>query len=289
MLLENRINILTIDLEDWYHILDNESTRHESDWAKFESRIPEQCDQLLEQLRRHDIKATFFVLGWVAERFPDVIAKVHSLGHEIACHSNRHQLVYEQTPAQFRDDLEEAVAHIEAACGVRPNAYRAPGFSVTEKTPWAFDILAELGFDTDCSVFPAPRAHGGLPGYGQGVPRIIRTVSGNELRELPMNYTMMLGRPVVYGGGGYFRLIPGSIGRLLFRQSSYNMTYFHLRDFDAGQPMIPGLSPARRFKSYVGIRGAKEKFDHLLEHLNFLTVNKAAEKIEWNRAEVFTP
>ncbi|MGP3699598.1 polysaccharide deacetylase family protein [Rhodobacter sp. NSM] len=281
------LNILTVDLEDWFHVLDNQATRTETEWAAFESRIPGQIEQLLAQFAHHNVYATFFVLGWVAERFPELVAKVHEAGHEIACHSNMHQLVYEQSPDAFRTDLETAVKNIEKATGQRPRAFRAPGFSITRATPWAFEILAEQGFDTDCSIFPAPRAHGGFEGYGDGVPAIIRTSSGSEIREFPMNYATVLGRPLVYGGGGYFRLIPGVLGRQLFRQSNYNMTYFHLRDFDAGQPMIPGLSPARRFKSYVGISGATAKLDRLLAAFDFVTLRKAAGLIAWKDARVF--
>jgi polysaccharide deacetylase family protein (PEP-CTERM system associated) len=283
----HNLNILTVDLEDWYHVLDNDATRTEVAWAAFESRIPGQIEQLLAQFARHEVRATFFVLGWVAERFPELVAKVNKAGHEIACHSNMHQLVYEQSPEAFRTDLVAAANNIEKATGQRPRAFRAPGFSITRATRWAFDILSEQGFDTDCSIFPAPRAHGGFEGFGNGVPAIIRCSSGSEIREFPMNYATVLGRPVVYGGGGYFRLIPGGLGRHLFRQSAYNMTYFHLRDFDAGQPMIPGLSPLRRFKSYVGISGASAKLDRLLAAFDFVTLRQAADLINWADVQVF--
>lgn len=286
--MSNRINILTFDLEDWFHVLDNDATRTEAEWAGFTTRIPEATDQLLTQLAQHKLRATFFVLGWVAQRQPEVVARIHAAGHEIACHSNMHQLVYEQEPDAFRKDVEAAIGNIEAATGVRPTAYRAPGFSITRSTPWAFDILADLGFDTDCSVFPAPRAHGGFEHYGEGLPAILRTPSGRELREFPINYATLFGKPFVYGGGGYFRLIPGAIGRYLFRRSQYNMTYFHLRDFDTGQPIIPGLSPARRFKSYVGITSAREKLDQLLTSNDFVTLSEAAKMIDWGKARVIT-
>lgn len=284
--MSNRVNILTFDLEDWFHVLDNDATRTESEWAKFPTRVPKAADKLLAQLSQHRVHATFFVLGWIAERFPEVVAKIHAAGHEIACHSNMHQLVYEQSPEAFRKDVSAAVANIEAATGIRPTAYRAPGFSLTNATPWAFDILADLGFDTDCSIFPAPRAHGGFENYGEGVPTVVRTSSGSELKEFPMNYASLLGIPLVYGGGGYFRLIPGPIGRFLFRQSNYNMTYFHLRDFDTGQPVIPGLSKIRRFKSYVGIRRATSKLDKLLNSNEFLTLGEASKRIDWTKAKV---
>ncbi|MDK3019093.1 polysaccharide deacetylase family protein [Pseudodonghicola flavimaris] len=280
------VTILTVDLEDWFHVLDNEATRGEVQWRRFATRLPEATAALLAQFSRHGVQATFFVLGWVAARYPEVVATVAGEGHEIACHSDMHQLVYEQTPQAFRADLAAAVKHIEAATGIRPTAYRAPGFSITRATPWAFDVLADLGFDTDCSIFPAPRAHGGFAGYGAGGPAMLRTPSGRRLRELPINYARVLGQPLVYGGGGYFRLVPGAVGRWLVRRQAYNMTYFHLRDFDSGQPMIPGLSRVRRFKSYVGIRGAAAKLDRLLDSGEVMTLGAAAATIDWDRVRI---
>ena len=286
-MISEKITILTIDLEDWFHILDNAETRTQEDWGNFSTRIPEATDTLLDQLDKHNVRATFFVLGWVAAQHPDVVRKVHEAGHEIACHSNMHQLVYEQTPDEFRRDLEDAVANIEAACGLRPTAYRAPGFSITKTTPWAFDILADMGFEYDCSIFPVKRSHGGFESYGKGVPSIVRSPSGRKIREFPMSSTAILGRSLVFGGGGYFRLIPGWIGRALFRRADYNMTYFHLRDFDTDQPMVPGLSLVRRFKSYVGISGAAMKLDRMLNNFEMITLSEAAARIEWDNVQIF--
>jgi polysaccharide deacetylase family protein (PEP-CTERM system associated) len=280
--LTERITILTIDLEDWFHILDNEATCSEQSWSRFESRIEEVTDMLLALLAKHEVAATFFILGWVAAQFPHVVRKVYEAGHEIACHSDSHQLVYEMTPDAFKRDTEAALDHIEAACGIRPRAYRAPGFSVTANTPWVFDILADAGIEYDCSVFPAPRAHGGLEGYGAGVPGVIRTSSGKEVREFPMNYHNWFGLKLVYGGGGYFRLIPSWLGRAMFRATDYNMTYFHPRDFDTAQPNVPGLSPVRRFKSYVGIKGARAKLERLIEAEKMMTLGQAAARIDWD-------
>jgi hypothetical protein len=131
------------------------------------------------------------------------------------------------------------------------------------------------------------RSNGGFESYGKGVPSIVRSPSGRKIREFPMSSTAILGRSLVFGGGGYFRLIPGWIGRALFRRADYNMTYFHLRDFDTDQPMVPGLSLVRRFKSYVGISGAAMKLDRMLNNFEMITLSEAAARIEWDNVQIF--
>lgn len=284
----DKMTILTIDLEDWFHILDFKQTQSENTWISYESRIEKLTSKLLKFLEQKQVKATFFILGWVAKNFPNVVKDIHASGHEIACHSNLHQLVYKMTQESFKRDTMDALDNIEASCGVRPIAYRAPGFSITAQTPWAFDTLADAGIKYDCSVFPAPRSHGGLIGYGAGIPAIIRTINDKEVREFPINYVNLMGRKIVYSGGGYFRLMPGCLGRAMFRTNQYNMTYFHLRDFDYGQPVLSGLSPIRKFKSYVGIKGALMKLESLLNQEETITLLEAASMIDWkNRTRIY--
>ena len=159
------MKILTFDLEDWFHILDNSETANPKNWENFETRVECITLKLLNFLDLHNVKATFFILGWIAEKFPKLVNDVASRGHEIACHSHHHQLVYQQSPEEFEADLIQATETIEQACGIRPYAYRAPGFSITDKTPWAWEILVRNGYKIDCSIFPASRAHGGLPNF----------------------------------------------------------------------------------------------------------------------------
>ena len=283
----DKMTILTIDLEDWFHILDFHQTQSENTWLYYESRLEKLTTKLLKFLEQKQVKATFFVLGWVAKKFPHVVKEICAAGHEIACHSNLHQLVYKMTQASFKRDTMEALDNIEASCGVRPIAYRAPGFSITAQTPWAFDTLADVGIKYDCSVFPAPRSHGGLISYGAGIPAIIHTINDKEVREFPINYVNIMGLKIVYSGGGYFRLMPGCLGRAMFHANKYNMTYFHLRDFDYGQPLLSGLTPIRKFKSYVGIKGALMKLESLLNQEKTIPLLEAASMIDWeNRKRI---
>lgn len=230
---------------------------------------------------RIDVKATFFVLGWVAEAVPEIVAEIARRGHEIACHSYRHQLVYKQTPDEFERDLSLALNHIEAATGTCPTAYRAPGFSITTQSAWAFDILTRYGIETDASIFPAPRAHGGLPEFPAGKPCLFETTSGRLLKIFPMSYGSILGRRIIFSGGGYFRLLPYPALKLGFDRANYVMTYFHPRDFDPDQPTIPGLSLARRLKSYVGLRTCLSRLERLAATTDFMCVEEAINSIDW--------
>ncbi len=246
------MHIITFDIEDWFHVLDNPDTNNIEQWKAFPSRLESGVNKLLGFCDQAGVKATFFILGWVAERAPDVIAEIARRGHEIACHSYRHQLVYTQTAGEFERDLVTALERIEAATGIRPNAYRAPGFSITARSVWAFDILARNGIKIDGSIFPAPRAHGGLPSFPAGGPCLLETDNSRQLKIFPMSFGHVLGRRIVFSGGGYFRVLPYAALKRGFERASYVMTYFHPRDFDPEQPIVPGLSPIRRFKSYVG-------------------------------------
>lgn len=277
------MHILTFDIEDWFHILDNPHTVDIEQWKTFPSRIDSGVGRILDLCDRIDVKATFFILGWVAETAPEIVAEIAHRGHEIACHSYRHQLVYSQTRSEFELDLMLALDHIEAATGFRPITYRAPGFSITNESAWAFDVLASRGIKIDASVFPASRAHGGLPQFPAGTPCLLKTSSKRHLKVFPMSYGKVLGHRIVFSGGGYFRLLPYAALKLGFNRSDYVMTYFHPRDFDPEQPIIPGLSRVRRFKSYVGLETALARLERLAENLHFLSIDEALQKADWSQ------
>jgi peptidoglycan-N-acetylglucosamine deacetylase len=281
------MRILTFDIEDWFHMLDHSATRTEADWGHYEPRIAANVERILETLSRHEQRATFFCLGWVARRHPEVLQMISAQGHEIGSHSNSHQLVYEQTPRQFEADLRESVDALEQAAGQRVRAYRAPGFSIVSSCEWAFEKLAEAGIEIDCSVFPAPRAHGGLPGWSLKGPATLKTAAGS-LKLFPMNVVRFFGRNLVFSGGGYFRLCPMRLLETLFARQDYIMTYFHPRDFDPDQPVLPGLSAARRFKSYVGLSSAMQKLERLLGQFSFEDLDSAERHIDWRAHPSFS-
>ena len=279
------MKILTFDLEEWFHILDNNETKTEESWNRYESRINDNTDRILEFLIKKKLSATFFVVGWVAEKYPNLLKKIDSLGFEIASHTYMHQLMYEQNSHQVNEDLKKSIQILEDNIGKKVTAFRAPGFSITEKNKWVFEVLLNNGITHDCSVFPANRAHGGMPKYGLAVPSKV-SVNGNSLREFPINTISFFGRKLIFSGGGYFRITPYPIIRNWSKKSDYVMTYFHPRDFDPDQPMIKNLSITRKFKSYVGLKNCLGKLDKWVNDFDFIDLRSADKIIDWDNAPV---
>lgn len=279
------MKILTFDIEDWFHILDHSDTRYPDQWDSYPPRLEENLDRILALLDKHQCPATFFCLGWVAERYPGLIRKISDFGYHIGSHSYGHQLAYQQTHSEFRSDLRRSIKAISDATGANIDTYRAPGFSITGDNLWVFDILSEEGIKVDCSVFPANRAHGGIPGFETDKPCIIEVAGGARLHEFPITSQAIGPARMMFSGGGYFRLLPYSVLRRMFERHPYVMTYFHPRDLDPEQPVLPNLSWKRRFKSYVGLRGSHVKLDRLLKEFEFMDVRAAAEVVNWEECE----
>jgi polysaccharide deacetylase family protein (PEP-CTERM system associated) len=236
---------------------------------------------IYEIISKSNASATFFVVGWIAEKYPEIIREISDRGYEVASHTHLHQLAYEQDRKTFFNDVEKSIKTLEACTGKKVTSFRAPGFSITENNKWAFEVLHELGITKDSSVFPAGRAHGGLPSYRSALPSIIE-YNGIKLKEFPINTHTILGKSFIFSGGGYFRLLPYKAIENWTNQSNYVMTYFHPRDFDSDQPIVPGLSLPRRFKSYVGIKNCKPKLERWLNDFDFIDLNQADQSINWN-------
>lgn len=274
------MNILTFDVEEWFHLLDFDATRTEAEWGKYEVRIHENVDRILNILDETNTKATFFIIGWIAKTYPEVVRKIASK-YQIGTHTMTHQLVWQQTPEEFREDVEASVKLLQDITGQQVECFRAPGFSIRESEAWAFDILADLGIKYDCSVFPAHHAHGGMPSYGRAVPSIIKR--GNaEIMEFPVTVKEIGGKHIIFSGGGYFRLMPYPLIKKWSKEcGDYLLAYIHPRDLDGGQPMLEGLPLARKFKSYVGLKGAEKKLRKYLRDFNFTDVRTAASQWQW--------
>lgn len=274
------MNILTFDIEEWFHLLDFDATRTEAEWGKYEVRIYENVDRILRLLDETNSKATFFIIGWIAKTYPDVVKKI-AAKYQIGSHTMNHQLVWQQSPKEFRKDVVDSVKLLQDISGQAVECLRAPGFSITEKEGWAFDILAEAGIKYDCSIFPAPASHGGMPSYGKAVPSII--IHGDiEMREFPVVCHKIMGKNIVFNGGGYFRLFPYSLIKSWSKQcGDYLLSYIHPRDLDGGQPMLKGLPLARRFKSYVGTKTSEQKLRRYLLDFAFTDIETASSQIDW--------
>ncbi len=276
------MNILTVDVEEWFHLLDFDATRTEAEWGKYEVRIHENVERIFRILEDTNTRATFFIIGWVAKTYPELIRKIAEK-YQIGCHTMNHQLVWQQAPAEFRADVETGVKMLEDITGKKVECFRAPGFSIRESEGWAYEILADLGIKYDSSVFPSTHAHGGFPTYPKAAPGIIE-YKGVQMKEFPIGFKTIMGKHFVYSGGGYFRLSPYSLIKHWSQESSdYLMAYIHPRDLDAGQPMLDGLPIARKFRSYVGLKGAEKKLRQWLSDFQFVDVETANEIIDWNK------
>ena len=279
------MNILTFDVEEWFHILDNESTKTEQQWSNFEYRLESNMDRILELLERKNQKATFFCLGWVAREFPNILKKIDDMGFEIGSHSDRHQLVYEQSKSDFTSDLGDSIKSIEDVIGKKVKMYRAPGFSIRERDGWVFEELLRHGIEVDSSIFPAKRSHGGFESFGSAEPSLVKG-NGFAIKEFPINLYNMFNKNFVFSGGGYFRLIPYDGLKHMMKESDYVMTYFHPRDFDSEQPVISELSLLRKFKSYYGLKSAFTKLEMLLDDFEFMDLNQAISEVKWDQVKI---
>lgn len=270
------LNALTIDVEEYFHPTEVQTAVDQSRWADLPSRVEGQLVQILELLDAKRTKATFFVLGWVAERHPRAIQKIVAAGHEIGCHSHTHQLVYSLTPKEFRRDTRRAVAAIEGACGISPRVYRAPSYSITQKSIWALEILVEEGFVSDSSIYPITHDRYGIPG-SRRYAHVIETPVG-PIRELPIA-TVKLSNDWVapIGGGGYLRLLPyrytsAGIRRLNRDENQPACIYFHPWEIDSDQPRLASGLIAR-MRTYTGVKGMIQKLDRLLTEFQFSTLS----------------
>ncbi len=276
------MNILTFDIEDWFHILDFDETEDIDSWNKYASRLNQGLDFIFASLFNSGYNATFFILGWVAEKHPQIVKRIVSEGYEIGNHSYSHLLIYKHDKETIKKDLEYSTKLLEDISGKEIKYFRAPGFSIKNDTMWAFNTLLELGIEVDSSIFPTSRGHGGYLGFPYSTPCKLN-FEGSIIKELPINTYKFLGKEIVFSGGGYFRLLPYYLQKYLYNKSSYLMTYFHPRDFDSNQPVLENLSRIRKFKSYVGLKNSKKKFEKLLNDFKFVDIKTAVEMIDWNK------
>jgi len=268
------INVLTIDVEEYFHPTEVQRAVEMEQWSSLPSRVEQETDDVLELLAKNSVQATCFVLGWVAERHPALIRRIAAAGHEIGCHSYAHQLVYDMTPQQFREDTERAVAAIADVTGERPRSYRAPSYSITERALWALEILIECGFEFDSSIYPISHDRYGIPGFQRHAHKL-ETPSGPIL-EIPIATTQLPGGVTPIGGGAYLRLLPyrytaAGIRRVNGREQKPACIYFHPWEIDPDHPRL-AQGFASRFRTYTGLRGMRSKIDRLLKEFRFSTL-----------------
>ena len=277
------INAFTVDVEDYFQVSGFERQIARQDWDGFESRVVPSTRKILHLLEEKGVRGTFFILGWVAKKFPGLLREIRAGGHELASHSFWHRLIYSLTPEEFRQDLRDSKAAIEDAAGVAVTAYRAPSFSITRKSFWALEILVEEGFTIDSSVFPVNHDRYGIPGGKASIHRIA-TPSGPIL-EFPMTAVGPSRYAFPVGGGGYFRLYPLWLTRRLLQHVNRQARrpfafYIHPWEVDPEQPRLRAGSFSSRLRHYVNLQPTIAKLSKLLDDFCFGTLRESVEKYQ---------
>jgi len=278
------MNILTFDIEEWFHINFRNRPNLEEHWEQFESRIHRNMDIIFNLLDKTDYKATFFCVGWLSRKYPEVLKRIDNQGHEIGTHSDLHRLATSIDYKEFKQSFERSIKSIEDVIGKKVRSYRAPAFSITPENKWAFEVMVENGIEFDCSIFPAKKKNGGFHEIKTGTPFLIEC-DGAIIKEFPLNPYSIFGKSIVYSGGGYFRFFPYSAIKQMAKQSDYMMAYFHPRDFDGEQPVLKDIPMGQTFRSYVGLKTCASKFEKFLNDFAFIDIDAADKLIDWSSAE----
>lgn len=269
------VNALTIDVEDYFQVSALAPHVGRARWDEMPCRVERNVDRLLELLDGHAARATFFTLGWVAQRYPGVIRRIVAGGHELASHGYGHQRASDQTPAELADDIGRAKKVLEDIGGVPVVGYRAPSFSIDEGNLWAFDTIAAAGYHYSSSVYPVKHDHYGMP----DAPRFPYRLR-NGLLEIPVSTIRLFGRNLPAGGGGYFRLAPYRMSRWVIERVNRidgrpAIFYTHPWEIDPGQPRFDGVSMKTRFRHYVNLHRTETRLGCLLKDFRWDTVHRA--------------
>lgn len=269
------VHIFTVDLEDYFQVGAFERHLSRGSWDAQPRRIVPAVDRLLEILSRHETKATFFCLGWIADRYPQLIRRIAEQGHEIGSHGWWHKSVQESTPGGFRDDVRAAKDRLEMESGQQVKGFRAPNFSLVPGTEWVLDVLLDVGYVYDSSMLPIPRKASGYPGITPE-PHILRR-PGGDLLEVPPSTTVLFGRFPVVAGGNYFRQLPSAVTRAALEEAEAahrpGVFYIHPWEVDPDQPRLD-VPLKTRLRHYRGLRGAPKRLESLLRRYRFTSVEE---------------
>ena len=271
------VNALTIDVEDYFQVAALAPAVARASWSERESRIERNTGVLLELLSARAVRGTFFVLGWIAERHPALVKRIAAAGHEVACHGFSHELVYSQTPDEFRRETTRSKETLEDLIGAAVLGYRAASFSITRQSLWALDVLIDLGFEYDSSIFPIRHDRYGIPGAARH-PARLAAPSGRTLIEFPMSAAAFLGVRVPVSGGGYFRLLPYPVTRAGLRQINGRFArpftfYLHPWEIDPDQPRVQ-VGWLSRFRHYTNLHRCESRLRRLLSDFRFGTMRE---------------
>lgn len=260
------INGLSVDVEDWFQVGAFEHVIERGSWDALNLRVERNCDAILQMFADADVKATFFTLGWVAQRHPEMMRRIAAAGHEVASHGWDHQRVFRMGRAAFAQDLEISRKAIEDASGMRVSGYRAPSFSIDQRTPWAFEVLAEQGYAYSSSVAPLSHDH---YGWAEAPRFAFRPLTGSDLIEIPVTTAMLGNRRLAAGGGGFFRVLPYGFSRWAIRQVNRRegrpaIFYFHPWEIDPQQPRVANAPLRSKLRHYTNLDGMAGKLRQLV-------------------------
>jgi len=280
------LNAFSVDVEDYYHVTAFEQAVCRSTWSARESRVVDNTSRLLDLLAEQNVIGTFFILGWVAERHPKLVERIHRLGHEVGSHSYWHRLIYQLTPEEFRDDLRQSKAVLEDVTGQAVRAYRAPCFSITNRSLWALEILCEEGIQFDSSIFPVRHDRYGIPNAPCQIHPIY-TPSGT-LWEVPPSVWRHYGWNLPVAGGGYFRLMPSwwtrwAVQSLNQQQSRPFIFYIHPWEIDPQQPRLSGISRVSAWRHYLNLHSTERKLRDLVQTAAFGSIGQVVG--QWHQDE----
>ncbi|WP_321390977.1 XrtA system polysaccharide deacetylase [uncultured Desulfuromusa sp.] len=278
-------NYMTIDVEDYFHVSAFEKQSPPDSWAGRECRVERNTDTVLNSLDLRNIKATFFILGWVAERYPHIAKLINSQGHEVASHGYLHQRVALQDRETYRQDIRRGKALLEDQIGVPVLGYRAPSYSITRQTSWAFDELIEAGFQYDSSIFPMQHDFYGIPDWPRFAGYAVKNGDQWEdrpslseeqvgIREIPITTLRLGNRNLPIAGGGYFRLLPYAATRwglkhINEKEQQPFVFYLHPWEFDPEQPRMAGASAKSKLRHYLNLTRTESRFNRLLNDFSF--------------------
>ena len=275
-------NALTVDVEDYFHVSALAPSIPRETWSTRESRVTANTHKLLDLFAQFGVHGTFFVLGWVAERHPQLVKDIAAAGHEIACHGFSHRLVYDQSPAEFREETLRSKKLLEDITGSAVLGYRAASYSIVRRSLWALDILVEIGFTYDSSIFPVRHDRYGIPD-AERAPHRMSTPAGGSIAEWPMATASILGFRLPVAGGGYFRLLPYWLSRwgldsINRREKRPFMFYLHPWEIDPAQPRIPA-GRLSRFRHYTNLEKCEARLRRLLGEFRFGTAKESLARL----------
>ncbi|HSJ78416.1 MAG TPA: XrtA system polysaccharide deacetylase [Erythrobacter sp.] len=265
------VNGLSVDVEDWFQVGAFENVIARGEWDSIKTRVEDNVYRVIDLFAEADVSATFFTLGWVAKRHPNMIRRIADAGHEIASHGYDHARVFTFTRPEFAEDIRKAREILEDCAGVKVTGYRAPSFSIDQRTPWAFAELAEQGYGYSSSVAPVVHDHYGWP----EAPRFaFRPLPWSSMIELPVTTAMLGGRRVAAGGGGFFRVLPYAFSRWAIRQVNRQegrpaVFYFHPWEVDPDQPRVAHAPLRSRFRHYTGLTKMAGKLSDLVHEFRW--------------------